>query len=102
MKRMLPIILPFVMCVLLNAQSESCLAVIDELNKKINVWTSQESIDYILAHKDAFDMDDEDSVDRWFYNYTLGMCYYSSRKYQEALIHLREVTRIYDTYGEIF
>lgn len=102
MKRILPILLSFMMCVQMNAQSESCLAVVNELNNKKDVWTSQESIDYILAHKDAFDMDDEDSVDRWFYNFTLGKCYYSLQQYQEALTFLQEVTRIYDSYGEWF
>ena len=101
MKRLLPIILSFVMCVQMNAQSESCLAVIDELNKNNNVWTSQEYIDYILAHKDAFDMDDEDSVDRWLYNLYLGTKYYISQRYQEAITCLRDVTRFYDSCGDL-
>ena len=94
MKRFLIILLNFVLCIQLNAQTESCSAIVNELTKQKDVWSEQEAIDYIIAHKDSFDMNDE--VDRWLYNLALGTRYYPLKNYHDALICLREVTAIFD------
>lgn len=94
MKRILFILLGYILCVQISAQTESCSAVINELTKQKDALTEQESIDYILAHKDSFNMNHE--VDRWLYNLALGTRYYPLKRYNEALIHLREVTAIFD------
>ena len=94
MKRILFILLCYILCVQISAQTESCSAVINELTKQKDALTEQESIDYILAHKDSFNMNHE--VDRWLYNLALGTRYYPLKRYNEALIHLREVTAIFD------
>lgn len=94
MKRILVILLNLVLCIQLNAQTESCSIIVNELTKHKDVWSEQEAIDYVIAHKDSFDMNDE--VDRWLYNLALGTRYYPLEKYQDALICLREVTTIFD------
>ena len=94
MKRILVILLNLVLCIQLNAQTESCSAIVNELTKQKDVWSEQEAIDYIIAHKDSFDMNDE--VDRWLYNLALGTRYYPLKNYHDALICLREVTAIFD------
>ena len=94
MKRFLIILLNFVLYIQLNAQTESCSIVVNELTKQKDIWSEQEAIDYIIAHKDSFDMNDE--VDRWLYNLALGTRYYPLKNYQDALICLREVTAIFD------
>lgn len=94
MKRILVILLNLVLCIQLNAQTESCSAIVNELTKQKDVWSEQDAIDYIIAHKDSFDIADE--VDRWLYNLALGTRYYPLKKYQEALICLSEVTAIFD------
>ena len=94
MKRILVILLNLVLCIQLNAQTESCSAIVNELTRQKDVLSEQEAIDYVIAHKDSFDMDDE--VDRWLYNLALGTRYYPLKKYQDALICLSEVTAIFD------
>ena len=94
MKRILVILFNLILCFQLNAQTESAMSVVNELTKQNGVWSEQVAIDYIIAHTDSFDMDNE--VDRWLYNLALGTRYYPLKKYQEALICLREVTTIFD------
>ena len=98
MKRILLILLNLSLCIQISAQSESFLTVLaDELTKHEGVWTDEEEINYILAHKDSFDLRNEDKL---LYNWALGTRYYPLGKYHEALICLREVTSICDNYGE--
>ena len=94
MKRILVILLTLALCIQLNAQTESAMSVVNELTKQNGVWSEQVAIDYIIAHKDSFDMDDE--VDWWLYNLALGTRYYPLKNYHDALICLREVTAIFD------
>lgn len=92
-------IIIYFLCVLswaqLRAQTESCLSVINELAQNADVWDNQTGIDYILSHKNSFDMENE--VDRWLYNLVLGTRYYPLRKYAEALPFLHNVTLTCDT-----
>ena len=98
MKYFLLILINLILCIQINAQSESCLAVANELTKQKDVWTDQEAIDYVLSNKDSFDFEDE--VDKYCYNLALGTRYYSLKKYQKAIVCLREVTMTYDKYAE--
>lgn len=79
-------------------QTESCLAVINELGNNKGVWDDKTGIDYILSNKDSFDMENE--VDAWFYSIALGTRYYSLREYVTALPYLRNVTAVLDKYGD--
>ena len=79
MKRILVILFNLILCFQLNAQTESAMSVVNELTKQNGVWSEQVAIDYIIAHTDSFDMDNE--VDRWLYNLALGTRYYPLKKY---------------------
>lgn len=98
MKRILLILLNLSLCIQISAQTESCLSIGDELTKHEGVWTDEEEINYILVHKDSFDLRNEE--DKLLYNWALGTRYYPLGKYEEALICLREVTSLCDIYGE--
>lgn len=98
MKRILLILLNLSLCLQISAQTDSWLSVADELTKHEGVWTDEEEINYILAHKDSFDLGNE--VDKMLYNWALGTRYYPLGKYHEALICLREVTSLCDNYSE--
>ena len=97
MKRLATYILCILFCVPLCAQTESCVRVVNELVKNADAWDDQTGIDYVLSHKDAFNMHND--VDVWLYNLALGTRYYPLGKYAEALPYLREVTAICDTRG---
>ncbi len=85
-------------CLPVFSQTESCLAVSNELVKNKDVWDNKTAIDYILSHKDSFDMDNE--IDAWFYNIALGTRYYLLKEYTTALPYLRNVTVVLDKYGD--
>ena len=80
------------------SQTESCLAVSNELEKNKDVWDNKTAIDYVLSHKDSFDMDNE--IDAWLYNFALGSRYYMLEEYTTALPYLRNVTAVLDKYGD--
>lgn len=94
MKRILLILFNLILCIQVSTQTESWLSVGNELTKHEGVWTDEEEINYILEHKESFDMENED--EKCLYNWALGTRYYSLEKYKEALVCLREVTLIFD------
>lgn len=85
-------------CLPVFSQTESCLAVSKELEKNKDIWDNKTGIDYILSHKDSFDMDNE--IDAWFYSIALGTRYYLLEEYKTALPYLRNVTNVLDKYGD--
>ena len=85
-------------CLPVFSQTESCLAVANELVKNKDVWDNKTAIDYILSHKDSFDMDNE--IDVWLYNFALGTRYYVLEEYKTALPYLRNVTAVFDKHGD--
>lgn len=99
MRKSCCIIIVFVLsCLPSFCQTESCLAVINELENNKGIWDDKTGIGYILSHKDSFDMNNE--VDAWFYSIALGTRYYSLREYAMALPYLRNVTAVLDKYGD--
>ena len=99
MRKLSCIIIVFILsCLPTFSQTESCLAVSNELGKNKGVWDDKTAIDYILSHKDSFDMGNE--VDAWFYNIALGTRYYPLGEYTTALPYLRNVTAVLDKYGD--
>ena len=97
MKRILLILTFLSLCGQMNAQAtESCMAVVKELTMQKNVWSDQKAIDYIINHADSFDKNNE--FDMWLYNLGLGTRYYPLKKYNEAIVCLRNVTIFLDEY----
>ncbi len=96
MKRILLILTYLGLCIQMSAQTESCISVVNELTMQKNVWSNQKAIDYILAHKDSFDISNE--LDMWFYNLALGTRYYNINKKNEALPFLRNICTFLDKY----
>lgn len=86
------------LCTELWSQTNSCMTVMNELAKNRDTWSNEKGIEYIMNHKDSFNM--EDSVDVFFYDIALGSRFYLSGKYAEALPYLRNVTAIVDKYGD--
>ena len=97
MKRVFYFILCFLLCFQMSAQTESMMEVCNELNRHQD-WNEQDVIDYILAHRDSFDM--ENSIDYFWYNSVLGGRYYSLGKWQDALSYLRNIVLLLDIYGD--
>ena len=98
MKRFVFSIICILLCTELWSQTSSCMTVINELTKNKDTWSNEKGIEYIMNHKDSFNM--EDSVDVFFYDIALGSRFYLSGKYAEALPYLRNVTAIVDKYGD--
>lgn len=99
MKKIVFSIIYILLCTGLWSQTNSCMTVINELTKYKDTWSNEKGIEYIMNHKDSFNM--EDSVDVFFYDIALGSRFYLSRKYTEALPYLRNVTAILDVYDDI-
>lgn len=95
MKRVQFILVCFVLCIRMSAQTESCMAVLNEIRQN-KAWSNQKALDYVLANKKSFDFSDE--KDTWLYNYLLGIGYYSIDKKTEALPYLRNVCIFLDKY----
>lgn len=95
MKKILILLLSIFLNTPIWCQTESCMAVIQELSQKRDLWSNQDGIDYILSNKDSFDMQNE--LDIWFYSIALGTRYYPLEKYNEALPFLQNITKFCDT-----
>lgn len=95
MKRIQIILVCLVLCIRMSAQTEACMAVLNEIRQN-KAWSNQKAIDYVLAHKKSFDFNNE--IDTWFYNLGLGVGYYSIEKMAEALPYLRNVCTFLDKY----
>lgn len=98
MKRFVFSIICILLCTELWSQTNSCMTVINELTKNKDTWSNEKGIEYIMNHKDSFNM--EDSVDVFFYDIALGSRFYLSGKYTEALPYLRNVTAVLDIYDD--
>lgn len=92
MKRFVLFLLKCLFPMVLGAQTASCLEVVAQLDKYSNEYAQK--IDYILAHKGEFDM--QNSYDKWLFNLFLGTSYYYTQRYEEAVVCFREVTAFYE------